>query len=203
MEVVDPGHSYILHNLGGGKQQLEFIKKSNGCIEHEEERDGVLVQEVLRVLVDRMEYLQTLQPCTETNCVIERLQDSIVLMEERAWRRKNQGVTGTNGEHDSGAITPIPYRDYEVFNKLPLGKDGHVIPEIPKLEAGTWYTHGLGDPRISSPAAFLDPETKLDWYSRDVGKIEGVMIKDIDWAECKEYRRHDALDTAVEGFGMF
>lgn len=200
MEVYKEGHVYFLDNLKSGNQALHFVRKDNECIEHgTPEEDGVLTQEVIRALIDRTEYLNNILPCEETSLALKSLRNAFFQFEARAWRRKRQGLNGKNKNHD---ITEVPF-DFTDMLDLPIGPDGHVIPNIPKLEASVWYEHNSDNPLPSGPAAFMDPKDKISIMDAKEGLMEGIAIEDIVWNSCNSYRRFDPIDTSLPEFGMF
>lgn len=97
-ESFDPGHSYWLENLeGDGRQSLHFIKKEpreNGTLRLE--NDGTTNERVIKVLIDRMSYLNAQVPCLENEQVIRCLQDAVTILDQRMSDRKERGVFHTN-----------------------------------------------------------------------------------------------------------
>lgn len=95
MQVVDPGHIYDLtwldldpHDLGPIKGRLEFVKREgenypgNGS-----SYPGTTTQEVLRALIDRIQYVDRQIPCMENVLILFHLRRAIYLLEERAAKR--------------------------------------------------------------------------------------------------------------------
>ena len=98
MEVVSPGHIYALDNVGGGSQRLTYLRN---LPEGSEKHPGVLCQEVLRTLIDRVNYLNIQAPCHENVEIVEHLRQALILFESRAARRmleKSYAKTGCNVE---------------------------------------------------------------------------------------------------------
>jgi hypothetical protein len=136
MKVIDPGHIYDMWQLGSEDyQRLTFIKRSGGAIQYSKEWPGVQVQEVLRVLIDRSEYLDGIIPCVETEDAIWHLQMALFCFEARAYRRKVEGLNRQQPEHDD-SVRPKPWREEPLsdipFNeikieKIPIGADGHIV----------------------------------------------------------------------------
>lgn len=92
-EVIDPGHQYRLGTLDGCLEQvLTFVKR---CDPEHPERfpgntnsyPGTTLQCVMRVLVDRVTYLQNQIPCAENEDIIALLRQCLFLLETRAARR--------------------------------------------------------------------------------------------------------------------
>ena len=76
---------------------LQFIHKepiSPGSKELATLRDGTTNEEVLRVLIDRMTYLQEKFPCRENAIVITKLEESLMWLNKRTEDRKARNVEG-------------------------------------------------------------------------------------------------------------
>jgi hypothetical protein len=91
MRIVDPGHVYELQNVDGdGVQTIRFVRRRDDealLLGAELRTEGVLFQEVVRMLVDRINYLNAEGPCAETVAITECLRRVIQLGEIRAARR--------------------------------------------------------------------------------------------------------------------
>jgi hypothetical protein len=80
---------YALANMdGSGEQMLTFVRR----IPKEEAHKGVLLQEVIRVLIDRVLFLYAQVPCDEDTKIIESLRECLTLLEVRASRRSIEHV---------------------------------------------------------------------------------------------------------------
>ena len=75
MKVIGQGHHYFLSNKNFGGQEIKFVQE-NG-------EDGVIVQEVLRCLIDRLVFLDRELPHNYNKSVINNLRHALVLMECR------------------------------------------------------------------------------------------------------------------------
>jgi hypothetical protein len=89
VKIIEPGHVYSVANVDGpGEQTIRFVRRRD---EHakllEESEEGILSQELLRVLIDRVRYLNDEDPCAEDVEIIVRLRESLRLFETRASRR--------------------------------------------------------------------------------------------------------------------
>lgn len=88
MKILDAGHKYEIDSLDGKIiQSIQFVKREGekfpfNCCSY----PGTNCQEVLRVLIDRTEYLQNQQPCAETEAIIASLRNALLLFEIRAAR---------------------------------------------------------------------------------------------------------------------
>ena len=97
MNVVDPGHKYHVFNFdqqdGDEEVQLiQFVKKLivPGRIES---HCGTNCQEVLRVLIDRVQILNDEVPWEGNYEIIKKLRECLLLFELRALQRKMEKET--------------------------------------------------------------------------------------------------------------
>lgn len=99
MKVLRPGHQYELDNFekkDAPGQIIQFIEK-NPTVDQQSlytVNDGTTNEEVLRVLIDRMQSLQAKFPCRENAIVITKLEESLMWLEKRTADRKARGVEG-------------------------------------------------------------------------------------------------------------
>ena len=100
MREITKGHYYELANMEGSTpgQLIQFIQKvpalhadAGGMVT---EVDGTTNEEVLRMLIHRMNYLQDKFPCRENDIVIEKLEESLMWLEKRTSDRKARNVEG-------------------------------------------------------------------------------------------------------------
>ena len=100
MKIVKAGHRYMLDSVEGTEvSPLQFIDKepvSEGSTELKTVNDGTTNEEVLRVLIDRMQFLQAKMPCRENEIVLIDLHDALRLLEQRTASRVAKGIEGTN-----------------------------------------------------------------------------------------------------------
>ena len=100
MQVLDIGHRYELENFEDKSkpgQVLQFIKKipiAEGSPELRTVDDGTTNEEVLRVLIDRLNSLQAKFPCRENAIVTTHLETGLLWLEKRTADRKARGVEG-------------------------------------------------------------------------------------------------------------
>lgn len=103
MRILTPGHKYELENheqpMGVPKQTLQFIEKAPagegfpaGSLITVNE--GTTNEEVLRVLIDRMNSMQAKFPCRENAIVTTHLETALLWLEKRTADRKTRGVEG-------------------------------------------------------------------------------------------------------------
>lgn len=103
MKIITQGHRYELDHFesyglpGCPVQTLQFIEKrpkGEGSTELETVNDGTTNEEVLRVMVNRMQYLQGKFPCRENAIVITKLEEALMWLEKRTADRKARNVEG-------------------------------------------------------------------------------------------------------------
>ena len=100
MQVLDIGHRYELENFEDKSkpgQVLQFIKKTPIAEDSAELRtvdDGTTNEEVLRVLIDRLNSMQAKFPCRENAIVTTHLETGLLWLEKRTADRKLRGVDG-------------------------------------------------------------------------------------------------------------
>lgn len=112
MDVIDPGHDYLLATLDGeaGKMfELRFVKRigDNYPGNCGQPYCGTTLQEVLRALIDRARYLNRQIPCAEAEAGIGLLEAALVLFEIRAKRVKGKTLDAMKvADVIGGAICP-------------------------------------------------------------------------------------------------
>lgn len=95
-----PGHQYELSNFENKDQQgqiLQFIHKEpkdNDSSNLIVISDGTTNEDVLEVLIDRMNFLQSKFPCEENALVILKLKESLDLLNKRTRDRLDRKVEG-------------------------------------------------------------------------------------------------------------
>ena len=101
MQVIVPGHKYELANFEQNRpelnQNLQFIHKepiTPGGRELKTVADGTTNEEVLEVLIDRMQSLQAKFPCRENAIVTTKLEECLMWLNKRTADRKKRGVEG-------------------------------------------------------------------------------------------------------------
>lgn len=126
MEVINPGHSYIVENYDGdGYQIIYFLKRvGNGYPFNEPPAHrGTNCQEVLKVLIDRVQYLDKQIACDENKLIIKNLQSALWLFEKRAALRHGKD---------------FPYSIFhpDDLHKYPTNvEDGHTKIDHPVFQA--------------------------------------------------------------------
>ena len=98
MQVITTGHKYELASFEGGTPQaLQFIEKvttAEGSKELRTVNDGTTNEEVLKVLIDRLQYLNGKFPCRENAIVITKLEESLMWLNKRTSDRLARNVEG-------------------------------------------------------------------------------------------------------------
>ncbi len=102
MKKLVAGHTYELANFENKEttgQTLQFIHKepiSEGSSELKTVSDGTTNEEVLEVLIDRMNFLNGKFPCRENSIVITHLETALLWLEKRTNDRLKRNVEGKN-----------------------------------------------------------------------------------------------------------
>lgn len=92
MKVLDPGHSYEVEVydglLEGLTHDIHFMKREGTEYPgNKGTQAGTNCQELMRVLIDRLEYLDHQNPHPNNGAAIQALKFCIFMMEERAAQR--------------------------------------------------------------------------------------------------------------------
>ena len=93
MECILEGHTYSLKNYVCDVQIIEFMEKEKGEIT----QDGVTNEEVLEMLIARMQYLNKTLPCRENSIVITKLEEALMWL-----NILKKSTVGTAGSHAQG-----------------------------------------------------------------------------------------------------
>ena len=115
MKVLTEGHKYSLQNFESKEevQTIQFIEKVQEQDKHiygsefvkvfkgdlVTVNDGTTNEEVIEMLIDRLNYLQSKFPCKENACAITHLQEANMWLYERTRKRIAQNVEGKNLNH--------------------------------------------------------------------------------------------------------
>lgn len=96
MEILDPGHAYKLATLDGDAEVLlTFVKRcGDGYPGNIGAYPGTNLQEVLRVLIDRVQYLNQQVFCEENLMILQALRAAFYRLELRAARRHGRLLDG-------------------------------------------------------------------------------------------------------------
>jgi hypothetical protein len=107
MKVLREGHRYLLENFENKEaigQQIQFIEKEPvGTVSTlglpsgevlQTVFDGTTNEEVLAMLIDRMNYLNKKFPCRENSIAITNLEQALMWLEKRTRDRVARNVEG-------------------------------------------------------------------------------------------------------------
>lgn len=99
MKVLTQGHKYELANFENkeASQVIQFIEKSPDITEPTKLNtinDGTTNEELLTVLIDRLQYLNSKFPCRENSIVITKLEESLMWLNKRTADRVKRNVEG-------------------------------------------------------------------------------------------------------------
>jgi len=99
MRAIVNGHTYVLPSVAGSQDQtLRFIHKvpiAEGSKELRTIEDGTTTENVIACLLDRLRYLNRVNPCRDNSIAITKLEDALFRMERRTKDRTERGVEGT------------------------------------------------------------------------------------------------------------
>lgn len=80
-----------------------FVNKENGqkvvfvkMLPNGEYEDGTTLEEMLRVCIERLTYLNGMFPCRENSCAITKMEEALMWLNKRTQDRINRGVEGTH-----------------------------------------------------------------------------------------------------------
>lgn len=125
MKVIDPGHTYALQNLdvrqSNQAQPLVFVKRCNPPEKYPGNfwyQAGTTMQEVLRALIDRIQYVNKQKPDPTNKLVLRAYREALILLELRA--------AGTHGR--TIALSPEQREHIEELSSCE--KCGHIFPAM-------------------------------------------------------------------------
>lgn len=103
MKALYPGHLYQLDSMEGtNPQQIQFIEKQpNNEGQLVTVNDGTTNEEVVKMLLDRLQTLYTKLPSNETKNAAYHLEQALWWLELRTAKRLAQGVENTPLPHKS------------------------------------------------------------------------------------------------------
>lgn len=96
MKVIIPGHSYELKNYKGDEVAEQFLQFMQKDAAGNLTQDGTTNEEVLEVMIDRMQVLNLMLPSRETSIAITKLQEAQMWLFRRTSDRIQRGVEGTH-----------------------------------------------------------------------------------------------------------
>jgi hypothetical protein len=98
MKNLVAGHTYAVSNFEDGEQVIQFIHKEPIADSNElcTIKDGTTNEELLAVLIDRTQFLNSKFPCKENACAITHMEEALMWLEKRTKDRLKRKVEGTN-----------------------------------------------------------------------------------------------------------
>ncbi len=121
MEIITPGHLYKLQEYDYYQsehiQTLRFMKRIGDKFpgNNPPAYSGTNCQEVIRALINRLQYLQNQKPCIETETIIFHQRQSLIQFENRAMRIKDININSTSWP-------------WEIEKLIPCKICGHIYP---------------------------------------------------------------------------
>lgn len=100
MKILNQGHRYALDFFEPSdmpEQEIQFIQKIHvepNSTELFTINNGTTNEEVLAMLIDRMNYLQSKFPCRENAIAITHIETALLWLNHRTANRKARGVEG-------------------------------------------------------------------------------------------------------------
>lgn len=106
MQVIDPGHEYLLEGVGDAALQRVIFVKNEGAKYPGNVgfHAGILTQELLRVCIDRTKYLNAQGSCMETEHALAAMRQALAWYEVRAARCRGSHIDSLH----SGALDAAP-----------------------------------------------------------------------------------------------
>jgi hypothetical protein len=97
MKCIDDCHSYDLDYFMGGKGYIHFYEMTENGVKI----DGVTNEEMLKVLIHRLDYLNNKWQggkfnCRENSLAITKLEEALMWLEKRTANRLARNVEGTH-----------------------------------------------------------------------------------------------------------
>lgn len=98
MKVIHDAYKYELPNFEAKDQKgqiIKFFKKESveGLTEMHGAHDGTTNEEVIEVLIHRLQTLQKKLPCKENACAITHLEEALLWLNERERKQQLQRTT--------------------------------------------------------------------------------------------------------------
>ena len=94
MRVLDPDHKYLVQSYDGDMDQvITFMKREGeGYPGNIGSNPGTNCQELIRILIDRVEFLNLQFPCDENNYILNNLRSALFYFEFRAANRHGRAL---------------------------------------------------------------------------------------------------------------
>ena len=99
MQILTEGHKYVASNFenkenGQTIQFIEKVPKESGSTELITVNDGTTNEELLEILLDRLNHLQNKFPCRENALAITNIEQGLNWLNRRTANRVKRGVEG-------------------------------------------------------------------------------------------------------------
>ena len=99
MRTITQGHVYELDNFDGEDvQTLRFIHKENQDGKLVTVENGTTNEQVIAVLIDRLQFLDTIMPSDFNKVAIQHLDEALLSLQNRTADREQRAVEGTPAE---------------------------------------------------------------------------------------------------------
>lgn len=96
MHSLDAGHKYVVDSMDGtNPQTIDFIKKELVDGQFVTVVDGTTNEEILKMMIDRIQHLNNKAPCFENSYCLTYLETALSWLLKRTADRKARGVEGT------------------------------------------------------------------------------------------------------------
>lgn len=100
MKTLTPGHKYELANFEAKEQPGQFVQFIEKVPDPDRlgqmitVHDGTTNEELLAVLIDRLNHLQAKFPCRENAIALTHMETALLWLDKRTADRKARGVEG-------------------------------------------------------------------------------------------------------------
>jgi hypothetical protein len=109
MKILDPGHDYLLDSYDGGNHEhITFMKRHGDNFPgNVGSYPGTNCQEVIRVLIDRVKYLDNQISCHENKLTLMHLRSALLEFEVRAANRHKIPLRVTHVQKKEPELIPV------------------------------------------------------------------------------------------------
>lgn len=96
MKVLTVGHKYVAQNFEDkeGGQTIQFIEKEKQGDSFVTVNDGTTNEELIEILIDRLQVMASKFPSRETSIAITKLDEALLWLNKRTSDRIKRGVEG-------------------------------------------------------------------------------------------------------------
>jgi hypothetical protein len=158
MKVITPGHKYAVFNMHDPDkyQFLQFIHKEPDPANPSQLRlvaDGTTNEEVMAVLIDRLESLNAKMPCVENQVALANIRGALTVLNARTKKRQQQGIEGT--------AIPLGQKPTVSF-RGPTGAAVEIPAPAPEPPMGGQVPVDLGDALVDTADTLNIQDEPLD-----------------------------------------